>query len=97
MVMSIHANGTLKASLPKTADERKLRDLANESGLLLIEESFTQQLQALYDEETQEDGGGYYRELIPYLVQAVFEKSPEVGFGNEIYEELSKKLKLEKV
>lgn len=92
--MSLNTKGSTSINLPHTADERKLRGLANQSGLLLIEESFTQQLQTLYDEENEEDGGGYYRELIPYLVQSVFEKAPEIGFGNEIYNELSNKLKL---
>jgi hypothetical protein len=92
--MSFINNGSINMTLPKTADERKLRDLSNQSGLLLIEETFTQQLQTLYDEEVEEEGGGYYRELIPYLVQAVFEKAPEVGFGKEIYNELVNKLKL---
>jgi hypothetical protein len=94
--MRISTPGALQLNVPKTSDERKLRELANQSGLLMIEECFTQQLQSLYDEEVEDKGGGYYRELIPFLVQAVFEKAPEVGFGKEIYDELSKKLKLER-
>lgn len=81
------------AHVPKGADEKKLREVANESGLLMLEEAFIQQLQALYDEENDEDSaGGYYRELIPFLVQEAFKGSPECGLGDEIYKELSKKL-----
>lgn len=79
--------------VPKGADDKKLREVANESGLLMLEEAFTQQLQALYDQENDEDSaGGYYRELIPLLVQESFKGSPECGLGDEIYNELSKKL-----
>lgn len=81
------------AGLPKGSNDQKLRDVANESGLLMLENVFTQQLQALCDEEGDEDNaGGYYRELVPLLVEAVFKGSPECGFGKEIYEELSRKL-----
>jgi hypothetical protein len=91
----ISTNNGIIGSLPKGADDQKLRDVANQSGLLMLEETFTQQLQALYDEESEEgSAGGYYRELIPFLVQEVFKGSPEYGFGKEIYEELSKKLSL---
>lgn len=80
-------------NVSKGAEDKKLREVANESGLLMLEESFTQQLQALYDDETEEDGAcGIYRELIPVLVERVFKGSPEYGLGNEIYDELSKKL-----
>ena len=91
--MSINiTNGTIMG-LPKGANDQKLQEVANESGLLMLEDAFTQQLQALYDEEGEEDSaGGYYRELIPYMVEAVFKGSPEYGFGKEIYEELSKKV-----
>ncbi|MDP3936433.1 MAG: hypothetical protein Q8Q56_05585 [Alphaproteobacteria bacterium] len=91
--MSISLNNGVITGLPKGSNDQKLRDVANKSGLLMLEEAFTQQLQALYDEEGKEDSaGGYYRELIPYLVEAVFKDSPECGLGKEIYEELSKKV-----
>ena len=91
--MSISINNGVITGLPKGSNDQKLRDVANESGLLMLEDAFTQQLQALYDEEGDEDTAcGYYRELIPFLVEAVFKKAPECGLGKEIYEELSKKV-----
>jgi hypothetical protein len=76
-----------------TRSDNKLRKLANESGLLMLEQAFVEQLQALYDEEeTEENGGGLYRELIPFWVTAALESSPELGIGDEIYNELSRKL-----
>lgn len=91
--MNISINNGVIKGLPKESNDQKLRDVANESGLLMLEDAFTQQLQALYDEEGEEDSaGGYYRELIPYLVEAVFKDSPECGLGKEIYEELRKKV-----
>lgn len=79
--------------LQKGSSDQKLREVANESGLLILEDAFTKQLQALCDEEQDEDNAdGYYRELIPYLVESVFKGSPEFGLGKEIYEELHKKL-----
>jgi hypothetical protein len=91
--MNISINNGVITGIPKGPNDQKLKDVADKSGLLMLEDAFTQQLQALYDEAEQEDSaGGYYRELIPYLVEAVFKGSPECGFGKEIYEELSKKV-----
>jgi hypothetical protein len=90
--MSMNINTGLISNVPKGADDKKLREVANESGLLMLEEAFTQQLQALFDEESEESGGGYYRDFIPFLVQAAFKDSPEYGLGDEIYNELSRKL-----
>jgi hypothetical protein len=92
--MHITANKELPI-IPKNSDSRQIKALSNESGLLLLEQAFTDQLQALFDEESSEDsGGGYYRELIPFLVQEAFKTSPELGVGHEIYKELSEKLNL---
>lgn len=76
------------------SDERTLRRLSNESGLLMLEQGFTEQLQALYDEEDTENGGGYYREFIPFFVQQALKGSEKLGVGDEIYKELAQKLKL---
>jgi hypothetical protein len=89
----MNINTGYMSNVPKGADDKKLREVANESGLLMLEEAFTQQLQSLYDDENDEDSaGGYYRDFIPFLVQEAFKESPEYGLGNEIYNELSKKL-----
>lgn len=91
--MSIQINNGGITGLSKGSNDQRLQDVANESGLLMLQDAFTQQLQALHDEEGDEDNaGGYYRELIPYMVEAVFKGSPEYGFGKEIYKELSQKL-----
>jgi|GEM_PF-2287982 len=78
------------------SDEDRLRKLANESGLLMLEQTFTEQLQAAFEEEAEngDEDEGYYRELIPLLVTEALKDSPKLGIGDEIYKELAQKLKL---
>lgn len=86
-------------TIPQTSDESRLRKLADESGLLMLEQTFVEQLQAVFDEESEdgESSEGYYRELIPMMVTEALKHSPELGIGKEIYKELAQKLNLKKV
>lgn len=88
--------GSNLLGIGQQGDETRLRKLANESGLLMLEQAFTEQLQAAFEEEAEsEDGdGGYYRELIPLMVTEVLKNSPNLGIGKEIYKELVQKLNL---
>lgn len=89
MVFSIN---NMNAAASK--DTQELKRVSDKAGLMMLEHAFIDQLQALYDDETAEDGGGLYRDLIPFMVEDVFKGAPHLGVGNDIYKELSRNLNL---
>ncbi len=70
--------------------ESKLRQVASEAGLMPLVSAFTEVLQDLHEQESDE-GGGYFREFIPIMVADVLATDSKLGVGEEIYKELKVK------
>lgn len=84
----------LSKQLMESAELRKMKATADESGLLMLEQAFTDQLQGLYDDEDDdfsEYGGGFARELMPILAQEALRGSPHLGVGKEILKDMMSK------
>lgn len=89
----IHQMG-LSKSFVESSQFKKMQQTANQSGLLMLEQAFAEQLQTLYDDEENEYGaGGYAKELVPLLVESAFKGSAHLGLGNEILKEMLVKTK----
>jgi hypothetical protein len=89
MTISLQNDFKLRAQEFDLLKQSRLKETANKSGMLMLEHAFSEQLQALYDDEESEFGSsGYCRELMPMLVEEALKSSPHLGVGKEVFQEL---------
>lgn len=76
----------------KGQTDQKLRSAAGEAGLMPLVQTFSEVLQEVHDQESDNEmGGGLFREFIPMMVADVFGTDPKLGVGDDFYRELKDK------